>query len=123
MCREGIRGSGTLGLNTFTTTVGRSCWGHGSDSQCRKMRHMNRGDLDKALYLCRRARVLKKPALRRKDPPCLSLMKVKYLSPSYWSGQEHILLPLGQFETNCYWEKRERGGGCRSPFQLKPEQN
>ena len=33
----------------------------------------------------------------------------------------HVL--LGQFETNCYWEKRERGGGRRRAFQLKQEQN
>ena len=46
-----------------------------------------RGDLDKALYFCRRAGVLKTHAQRRKDPPYLSLTQVMYLSPSHWSGQ------------------------------------
>ena len=36
---------------------------------------------------------------------------------------------VGQFETNCYWEKRERGGGWQEGgsagrwFSQKPEQN
>ena len=46
-----------------------------------------RGDLDKALSFCRRAQVLKKCTPRRKDPPCLSLTRVMYLSPSHGSGQ------------------------------------
>jgi len=63
------------------------CWGHGSDHPCQKMRHMNREDLDKALYFCRRVQVLKKHAQRRKDPSYLSLTQVMYLSPSHGSGQ------------------------------------
>ena len=30
---------------------------------------------------------------------------------------------VGSLETDCYWEKRERRGGHRKVFQLKPEQN
>ena len=33
-----------------------------------------------------------------------------HLSPSYWSGQGADFFLVGSFETNCYWEKRERRG-------------
>jgi len=87
-----------------------------------KMRHVNTGDLDTALYFCRRARVLKKGVQRRKDPPYLSLTRVTFLSPSHWSGQgaHSSRWPI---ETNCCWEKKERGGRRRRRFQLKPEHN
>ena len=54
---------------------------------CRKVRHMHTGDLDKALSFCRRARVLKKPLQRRRDPPYWSLAQATDLSPSRGSGQ------------------------------------
>ena len=48
-----------------------------------------RGDLDKALYFCRRTRVLKKRAWKREDP-LLSLTQVVYLSPG--QVRAHLLL-------------------------------
>ena len=51
----------------------------------RKWDTWTRRDLDKALYFCRKAQILKKHSLE--DPPYLSLTQVMYLSPSHWSGQ------------------------------------
>ena len=45
------------------------CWGDGSDGQCRKMRHMNTGDLDKALCFCRRAGCSKSACKEEKSLP------------------------------------------------------
>lgn len=38
-------------------------------------------------------------------------------------GSGRTFFPGGSFETNCSWEKRERGGGRRRAFRLKPEHN
>ena len=64
--------------------------------------------LDKALYLCRRARVLQKARAEQRTLPCLSPRQVMYLSPSMGRVRAH-LLPGRLIETNCCWEKRERG--------------
>ena len=63
--------------------------------------------LDKALYLCRRARVLQKARAEQRTLPCLSPRQVMYLSPSMGRVRAH--LPGRLIETNCCWEKRERG--------------
>ena len=82
-----------------------------------------RGDLDRALYFCRRARVLKKHTQRRNDPSYLSLTWVMYVSPSHWSGRgtrSSRLANLKQIVTG----RRGKGGWCRrKAVQLKPEQN
>ena len=63
---------------------------------------------------------ISKGVQRRKDPPYLSLTQATFLSPSHWSGQgaHSSRWPI---ETNCCWEKRERGGRRRRWFQLKLE--
>ena len=79
----------------------------------------------KALYLCKRVRVLKKHA-QRKDSPYLSLMQVMYLSPSHWSGQvthSSWLANLKEIVTG----RRGKGevwvaGRCFSQNQSKMEQ-
>ena len=54
---------------------------------------------------------------RRRDPPCSSLRQRK----DPWGRSGRTFFSVGSFETNCYWEKRERGGGRRrvSPLQLE----
>ena len=68
--------------------------------------------------------VLKKHTQRRKDPPCLSLMQVIYLSPSHWSGKGAHSSQLANLRQIVAGRRGKDGGGChRKAFQLKLEQN
>ena len=89
----------------------------------RKWDTWTRGDVDKALYFCRRARVLKKPEQRRKDPLYLSPTQVMYLPPSHWSGQgAHACRWADLKQTVAGRRKKEEEVSGRR-FGWKPEQN
>ena len=63
--------------------------------------------------------MLKKHGQRRKDPPCLSLTQVRYLSPSHWSGQgahSSHLVNLKQIVTGRRG-KEEEGVSAETPEQ------
>ena len=81
------------------------------------------GDLNKALYFCRRVQVLKKCAQRRKDPPYLSLVQVMYLSPSHWSGQGAHSSWLANLKQIVTGRRGKEERVCRRVSQPKPEQN
>ena len=83
------------------------------------MRHMNAGDLDKALYFCRRAQVLQKVRAQNKERTLsyLSLMQVMSLSPSHGSGQGAHSSWLANLKQIVTGRRGKEEGGCRKAFQ------
>ena len=67
--------------------------------------------------------MLKKPAQRRKDPPCLSLTQVMCLSPSHWPSQGTHSSPLANLKHIVTGRRGKEEGGHRKAFHPKPEQN
>ena len=105
-------------LNFFFIIVHPSVGDMAQIVSVRKWDTWTQGDLDKALYMCRRAWVLKKH-VQRKDPPYLSLTQVMYLSTYRWSAQgthSSQLANLKQIVTG-----RRGKGACRKAFQWKPK--
>ena len=98
------------------------CWGHGSDHQCQKRRHMNTGrSRQGSLLLQRGAGAPKSVCAEQRTLPYFSLTQVMDLSPSHWSSQgahSSWLVHLEQIVPQG--RGKGEGGGRR---KAKPEQS
>ena len=94
---------------------------NGSDRHCWKVRHMNTGRSRQGSLLLQKGAGTQK-AREEKTLPIYP--ECRWYTCPLPTGQvrAHILLSW-RIETNCCWEKRERGGGRRRASQLKPEPN
>ena len=81
-----------------------------------------RGDLDKALPSAGGRRCSKGPCKEERTLP-IDPNAGEGPVPFPWVGSGRTFFSVGSFGAHWCWEKRERGGGCRRAFQLKPEQN
>ena len=80
-----------------------------------------RGELNKSLYFCRRARILQKAQAKKKIPSLFIPNAGEGPVPFPWVRSGAHSSQLANWN-NCCWEKRERRGGHRRAFQPKPEQ-
>ena len=120
----GVRGSGAGGLGRSPCRRldyrGRpvvqkdcpQCRGDGSHRQCRKMRPSSMGRPRQGSFLLQEAPVLKKRAHVKKERPSLCIPNAgDGPVPFPWVRSGRTFFSGGSFETDCYWEKRERGQG------------
>ena len=93
----------------WSLLAGACWWGHGSDHQCPQNETHEHREISTRLF-CRRARVLKK--LAKKKRPSLFICNTGDAPvPFPWIRPGCLFCLVGYFETNCYWEERERGEG------------
>jgi len=103
---------------------GAGCWGHGSDRQCRKMRHMTTGRSRQGSLLLQKGAGAQKPRAKKKRPSHVSLTQGMHLPPSHGSGQgAHFsrVANLKQIVTGRRGKEEGVTGGCFSRNQSKME--
>ena len=95
------------------------CWGHGSDHQSRKMKHMNTGrSRQGSLLLQKGAGTPKSAHAEQRTLPYLSLMRVIYLS-----GQGAQSSQLANLKHTVSGRRGREGGWSQEGISAEPEQN
>ena len=94
----------------------RTCWGHGSDHQCRKMRHMNRGRSQQGSLLLHKGAGAQKARTKKKRPSLFipNAGDVPVPFPLVRSGAHSWLANLKQIVTGR--RGKEEGGVAGSLF-------